>query len=82
MVIQWFVLQVYQIVSFSTYFVFRSWKTGLPKGACVLISTSVDHDRAEHIGGVRGVELASRYLIEPCGTGKSRLTHISRVDVR
>ncbi|XP_052792367.1 uncharacterized protein LOC128226503 isoform X2 [Mya arenaria] len=62
--------------------VLRSWRTDLPKGACVLISTSIDHPRAELLGGLRAVELASRYLIEPCGTGKSRLTHISRVDIR
>jgi len=61
---------------------FRSWRTDLPKGACVLISTSIDHPRADLLGGLRAVELASRYLIEPCGTGKSRLTHISRVDIR
>lgn len=60
----------------------RSWRTDLPKGACVLISTSIDHEGSELLGGIRGVELASRYLIEPCGTGKSRLTHISRVDMR
>ena len=61
---------------------FRSWRSDLPKGACVLISTSIEHPRSELLGGVRAVELASRYLIEPCGTGKSRLTHISRVDIR
>ena len=48
----------------------------------MLISTSIDHKDADLLGGVRAVELASRYLIEPCGTGKSRLTHISRVDLR
>ncbi|KAL4230817.1 Dynein light chain Tctex-type [Mactra antiquata] len=64
------------------YCVLRSWKTDLPKGACVLISTSIEHDSVDILGGIRAVELASRYLIEPCGTGKSRLTHISRVDMR
>lgn len=34
------------------------------------------------VGGVRGIVLASRYLIQPCGSGKSRVTHISRVDMR
>lgn len=62
--------------------VLRSWRTDLPKGTCVLISTSIEHPRADLKGGLRAVELASRYLIEPCGTGKSRLTHISRVDIR
>lgn len=26
--------------------------------------------------------LESQYLLEPCGTGRTRLTHISRVDLR
>ena len=60
----------------------RHWRADLPKGACVLVSTSVEHHNGPLLGGVRGVVLASRYLIEPCGSGKSRLTHISRVDVR
>lgn len=64
------------------HYLYRSWRTDLPKGACVMISTSIDHQKADQIGGLRGVELASRYLIEPCGTGKSRLTHISRLDIR
>ncbi|CAH1777028.1 unnamed protein product [Owenia fusiformis] len=60
----------------------RTWRTDLPKGACMLVSTSVDHPGAPLLGGCRAVTLASRYLIEPCGSGKSRLTHISRVDTR
>lgn len=34
------------------------------------------------MGAVRGVVLESHYLLEPCGTGRTRLTHISRVDLR
>ena len=61
----------------------RSWRTDLPpRGACVLVATSVEHEGAPLLGGVRAVTLASRYLIEPCGAGKSRLTHIARVDLR
>ena len=60
----------------------RSWRTQLPKGACVLVSTSVEHHDGSLLGCVRAVILASRYLIEPCGAGKSRLTHICRIDVR
>lgn len=48
----------------------------------MLVSTSVEHVDAPLIGGIRGVVLASRYLIEPCGSGKSRLTHICRIDLR
>ena len=61
---------------------YRSWRTNLLKGSCVLISTSVEHEGAVTKGTTRAVTLASRYLIEPCGTGKSRLTHITRVDLR
>ncbi|XP_033742751.1 uncharacterized protein LOC117329118 isoform X2 [Pecten maximus] len=62
--------------------VLRSWRTDLPKGACCLVSFSVEHPKAELLGGVRSVELASHFLMEPCGTGKSRITHITRVDLR
>ncbi|ELT92701.1 hypothetical protein CAPTEDRAFT_219638 [Capitella teleta] len=58
----------------------RSWKTDLPKGACALVSMSVEHPAATPLGGARGLVLASRFLIEPCGAGMSRLTYISRID--
>uniref|UniRef100_A0A8C7X8W5 Rho GTPase-activating protein 7 n=1 Tax=Oryzias sinensis TaxID=183150 RepID=A0A8C7X8W5_9TELE len=61
--------------------VLRTWVTDLPKGACALVSSSVDHDGAPVVG-VRANVLTSRYFIEPCGANKSRLTHISRVDCR
>ncbi|XP_064637812.1 uncharacterized protein LOC135494012 isoform X2 [Lineus longissimus] len=64
------------------YCTLRAWKTGLPKGSCVLVATSIEHPEAPVLGGVRGVVLASRYLIEPCGSGKSRVTHIVRTDAR
>ncbi|XP_060065888.1 uncharacterized protein LOC132546194 [Ylistrum balloti] len=64
------------------FVVLRSWRTDLPKGACCLVSFSVEHPKAELLGGVRSVELASHFLMEPCGTGKSRITHITRVDLR
>lgn len=63
--------------------VVRSWKTDLSKGGCMIVETSVEHSDAELIpGGVRGIVLASRYLIEPCGSGKSRILHLSRVDIK
>ncbi|XP_028323512.1 rho GTPase-activating protein 7 isoform X2 [Gouania willdenowi] len=63
------------------YLVLRTWLTDLPKGACALVCTSVDHDEVPVVG-VRANVLTSRYFIEPCGTNKSRLTHISRNDCR
>ncbi|KAM4794874.1 stAR-related lipid transfer protein 13 [Rhinophrynus dorsalis] len=64
------------------FVVLRSWRADLPKGMCSLVSTSVEHNDAPLIGGVRAAVLEARYLIEPCGSGKSRLTHICRVDLK
>ncbi|XP_036392052.1 stAR-related lipid transfer protein 13 isoform X6 [Megalops cyprinoides] len=64
------------------FVVLRSWRTDLPKGTCALVSVSVDHEDSPPMGGVRAVVLESQYLLEPCGSGKSRLTHICRVDLK
>ncbi|KAM3601020.1 uncharacterized protein V6R79_006153 [Siganus canaliculatus] len=64
------------------YVVLRSWRTDLCKGSCALVCASVEHDDSPRMGAVRGVVLESQYLLEPCGTGRTRLTHISRVDLR
>lgn len=37
---------------------------------------------ASSVNSVRGVVLASRYLIEPCGGGKSKIMHLARVDTK
>ena len=60
----------------------RSWRTDLPKGTCALVCVSVEHEDCPRVGGVRAVVLESNYLLEPCGSGKSRLTHICRVDFK
>ncbi|XP_037533532.1 stAR-related lipid transfer protein 13 [Nematolebias whitei] len=64
------------------FVVLRSWRTDLPKGACSLVSVSIEHEECSLIGGVRAIVLESNYLLEPCGSGKSRLTHICRVDLK
>ncbi|KAL0973094.1 hypothetical protein UPYG_G00198880 [Umbra pygmaea] len=64
------------------FLVLRSWRTDLPKGTCALMCVSVEHEGCPPVGGVRAVVLESNYLLEPCGSGKSRLTHISRVDLK
>ncbi|KAJ7356191.1 Dynein light chain Tctex-type [Desmophyllum pertusum] len=61
--------------------VLRSW-TDLDRGVSALVSTSINHPRAPPSNGVPSIVLASRYLVEPLENGKSRLTHISRVDQR
>ncbi|XP_070711401.1 rho GTPase-activating protein 7 isoform X2 [Pempheris klunzingeri] len=63
------------------HLVLRTWETDLPKGACALVCTSVDHEGAPAVG-VRANVLTSRYYVEPYGGSKSRLTYISRVDCR
>ncbi|XP_006974025.2 rho GTPase-activating protein 7 isoform X2 [Peromyscus maniculatus bairdii] len=80
--------EIYQYVQNSMaphpardYVVLRTWRTNLPRGACALLLTSVDHDRAPVVG-VRVNVLLSRYLIEPCGSGKSKLTYMCRADLR
>ncbi|XP_032446752.1 stAR-related lipid transfer protein 13 isoform X1 [Xiphophorus hellerii] len=64
------------------FVVLRSWRTDLPKGACSLVSVSIEHEDSSATEGVRAMILESTYLLEPCGSGKSRLTHICRVDLK
>uniref|UniRef100_A0A182QLJ0 Rho-GAP domain-containing protein n=1 Tax=Anopheles farauti TaxID=69004 RepID=A0A182QLJ0_9DIPT len=67
----------------TEYCVVRQWKNDLPRGACVIVEVSITHENATPLlGGVNGVVLASRYLIEPCGSGKCKLMHLSRVDMK
>lgn len=66
---------------FPNYFL-RSWRTDLCKGSCALVCVSVDHEDSPRMAAVRRVVLESQYLLEPCGAGRTRLTHISRVDLR
>ncbi|KAF5274760.1 hypothetical protein FQR65_LT04313 [Abscondita terminalis] len=65
------------------YCVIRTWNTVLPRGTCSVVETSVEHPDIPNIPNtVRGIVLASRYLIEPGGSGRSRYLHLSRVDTR
>ncbi|XP_026067764.1 stAR-related lipid transfer protein 13-like isoform X6 [Carassius auratus] len=63
------------------FVVLRRW-CDLPKGVCVLVSSSVEHDNVQLEAGLRAVLLTSRIFIEPCGMGRSRLTHYCRADLR
>lgn len=60
----------------------RRWRTDLPRGACLLSSLSVEHDKVPVEGGVKAIVLTSQYLIEPSAMGRSRVTHICRADLR
>nr|XP_057943403.1 stAR-related lipid transfer protein 13 isoform X2 [Doryrhamphus excisus] len=67
----------------TDYVVLRSWRSDPMKGWSALVCVSVEHDDGPRTGAVRGVVLESHYLLEPCCTeGRTRLTHISRVDLR
>lgn len=60
----------------------RTWRTDLPKGTSALVAISIEHDEAPLVGGVQAMVMDCQCLIEPCGSGKSRMTQISRVDLR
>ncbi|XP_058811625.1 stAR-related lipid transfer protein 13 [Topomyia yanbarensis] len=67
----------------TDYCVLRQWNKQQSRGACVIVEVSISHNGAQPLlDGVRGVVLASRYLIEPCGSGKCKLMHLSRVDMK
>ncbi|KAL1378890.1 hypothetical protein pipiens_015291 [Culex pipiens pipiens] len=67
----------------TDYCVLRQWNTQQSRGTCVIVEVSISHNGAQLLlDGVRGVVLASRYLIEPCGSGKCKLMHLSRVDMK
>ncbi|XP_069749128.1 stAR-related lipid transfer protein 8 [Narcine bancroftii] len=64
------------------FVVLRTWRADLPKDLCILVAVSIEYDALHLEGGVRAVVLNTQYLVEPCGSGRSRLTHISRTDLR
>ncbi|CAF3848314.1 unnamed protein product, partial [Rotaria magnacalcarata] len=52
------------------------------RDACVLVCTSIEHPKAHCPPTlVRAVTLASRYLIQSVGCGKSKVIHLSRIDL-
>ncbi|XP_058052776.1 stAR-related lipid transfer protein 8 isoform X2 [Ahaetulla prasina] len=64
------------------FVVLRSWRTDLPRGSCLLVSFSLEHQKLPLEAGVRATVLTSQYLMEPCGMGHSRVTHICQTDLR
>lgn len=64
------------------FLVLRMWRSDLPRGGCLLVSQSLDPEQPVPESGVRALMLTSQYLMEPCGLGRSRLTHICRADLR
>ncbi|XP_037126068.1 stAR-related lipid transfer protein 13 isoform X2 [Syngnathus acus] len=67
----------------SDFVLLRSWRSDPVKGCCALVCVSVDRDHVPRVPTVRAVVLESHYLLEPCGVPtRTRLTHLSRVDLR
>ncbi|KAI1898240.1 hypothetical protein AGOR_G00070300 [Albula goreensis] len=64
------------------FVVLRRWRRDLPRGTCLLVSSSVEHDAVRQESGLQALLLTSRCLIEPVGPGRSRLTHYCRADLR
>ncbi|KAK6173294.1 hypothetical protein SNE40_016771 [Patella caerulea] len=64
------------------YCLLRYWRTDLAKGACAMVSCSFNCADVPETKGVRAIELASHFLIEPCGAGKCRMIHIARTDTK
>ncbi|OQR74649.1 hypothetical protein BIW11_00928 [Tropilaelaps mercedesae] len=76
------------------YLLMRTWRTDITaKGTCALIEMSVtDQDWPGFGSGychvstqpssVRAQVLASRYLVQPGGGGRSKVTHLARIDTR
>lgn len=78
-----YILSLFCFFSPSQFcFSFRTWRTNIDNGKCAIVSTSIAHPEATVAEGVRATVLASRYLIEPIEPGRSRLTHVYRVDLR
>ncbi|CAF3420018.1 unnamed protein product [Rotaria socialis] len=70
------------LVSSSAITSFISTQNSQQREACVLVCTSIEHPKARCPPKlVRAVTLASRYLIQSYGCGKSKVTHLSRVDL-
>ncbi|XP_038604414.1 stAR-related lipid transfer protein 8 [Tachyglossus aculeatus] len=69
------------------FLVLRRWRSDLPRGGCLLVSTSLEPGTPVPPlptleGGVRALLFTSQYLMEPCGPALTRLTHICRADLR
>ncbi|XP_063707106.1 rho GTPase-activating protein 7-like isoform X2 [Culicoides brevitarsis] len=79
--------QIFQFVvgglNLIDFCVLRSIQTDLPRGSCVIVESSIDHpDAVPLLGGIRGVILASRFLLEPSGVKTTKISYLSRVDLK
>ncbi|BFZ24549.1 hypothetical protein BsWGS_27588 [Bradybaena similaris] len=67
---------------FRHFCTLRYWRSDLNKGACALITMSVEHSVPMEVQGLWAIDLGSYFLMEHCGSGRSRLTYITRQDSR
>ncbi|XP_050497225.1 rho GTPase-activating protein 7-like [Diabrotica virgifera virgifera] len=64
------------------YCVIRTWKSDLSTDSCTIVETSVEYpERLKVPNTFHSIVLASKYIIEPYGSGKSKIIHFSRVDI-
>ncbi|VDK67176.1 unnamed protein product [Onchocerca ochengi] len=63
--------------------VVRLWRTDMKelRGGCVLVERSVHSSETQLLGGISAAVLSSQFLVEPI-TGRSRVTYITRTDLR
>lgn len=61
---------------------FRSWRYDRALDCYIVIATSVTHPSANLLAGIRSIQMASHYVIEPLGESDCRITHLCRVDMR
>ncbi|VDD89297.1 unnamed protein product [Enterobius vermicularis] len=63
--------------------VMRLWRTDIKdlRGGCTLVEKSVHTHESQLLGGIPATVFSSRFLVEP-SSGRSRVTYISRVDLR
>lgn len=65
------------------FVILRSWRKNINGGgSCGVAMTSIQHNLAPPTSGVRGTLLAYQCYIEPLALGMSRLTYITRIDLR
>lgn len=71
------------------YCLLRAWRRGVGdvsgRETLVLVEASVGVDGPGGpglMGGVPALVLAARFLMEPAGAGRTRLTHLARVDTK
>ena len=67
---------------FVCVYVCRSWRYDRASDCYIVVATSVTHPLANLLAGIRSIQMASDYVIEPLDENNCRVTHLCRVDMR